>query len=238
VRLANDAAPAANESMSLQLSTESGALIQIVAYQNETDFQVVSGGSWQTIHESPGGFINGVFQAVVLLSDLRDAVHAPVTPLLSLRAFAYSFSPSGAATQVDAAPDNGWMTVRTAVASTTTTTNPNPPYIVERWQAMAKSRVEWKRLAVDSAPANANVTIGCKKVCKLFEQLHVVAGVAVSTKFVGVPFPSGTTFVVRVSEPGNSGYWFSRTVVGKKGQQVTSGTGCIVSGTLAPLSSC
>lgn len=239
VALANEGSLQQNENLGVFLSTESGTQTQLAFYPRETDLMVVVNNAWQTIHELPGGFVNGVATVSISLSDLRDSAHAPVTPDLQLVARAFTFDSSGVASVSDVVPGSGTVTLETAApVATQPTTQPKPPYIAESYQAVEKSRVEWKRLAVEQVPANANVTIGCKKVCKLFEQLHVAGGAATSKTFVGVPFPSRTSFVVRVNEPGGTGYWFQRTVVGKKGQQIATATGCILGGELESLTSC
>jgi hypothetical protein len=243
-----------DESLQFFITTAaSSGFLNVSSFQDApTELDAWTGTAWRGQHEVPSTWSNGTFTTTISLSDLRDALQAPVQPAILVDVKSYiGATPGATPTAVDAAPDSGWAGTNTVApaaptttAATTTTTSSRPPKQPKhrgptgarpRWDEkivrLSHARIEWKRLVIVGVPAKAKVSFACTKGCRLTEHPRVVGGKATSRTFVGRPFSRGVSYRVDVVEPGGAGWWWTTTVVAKPaGQETAASMGCTLTG--------
>lgn len=234
VTLANRTSLGDGESIQFFFRTDGGGVLNVAYFSDgESYLSVYTNGSYETIHDVPTGtWSNSTFSTTLALGDLQSAVHQPVTPELGFQAGTFTNVTTNSASDADRAPDAGYALVSTQPASATTTTTtspPPPPARLSQKTARVGSKLEWKKLAVSGVPSGGRVSIACTKGCSRRERPAVHGGVAVSKKFVRVPFAKGSSFVVRVLTSNGLGYWFRETVNAKATAAVST-RGCVTAG--------
>ena len=263
VTLANRNNVRSDEAVEFFLSAPSGNGYLNIAEFGDGSPPILStwnGSSWQTEHYVTGNWSGSTFTSTISLSDLQDALHEPVRPVLWVNARSYTgATPGSPLVQADAAPDVSSLAVSTVAsapattAATTTSAAPPPPTPTahagptglepvwnEKIVRLAHARIEWTRLVFTRVPAGGRVSLACTKGCTLSESPRVVNGTATSKRFVHHPFSHGQVFMTKIVERSGAGWWTQTTIVAQPGgQELATKEGCILTdGTSVPLSKC
>jgi hypothetical protein len=243
VTLANRGTIAGDESVQFFLSTPTATNSLSIAQFGDGSpptLNVWNGSSYQTEHYVSGGWADSTFTTTIPLRDLQDALVAPIKPLFWVTADSYTGATPGATpVQADVAPDSGHLPI--SLVPTTPKTPPahGPtgarPVSVEKVVRLAHARIEWTKLELSHLPPGAHVSIACTKGCSLSESPRVVAGTAVSKRFVRHPFSRGQVFMTRIVEASGAGWWSQTTIVAKAGgPKLSTKSGCyLTSGAVA-----
>ena len=256
VTFANRSSLQTGESVQFFVTTPAGGSLNIASYSwGETDLSDWTNGAWETIHELQGTWAGDTFTVADSLDDLQSAVHSPVTPFLDVQVDSYVGASGDTLSQVDAAPNSGFLPVPTVAGTATTTPatttapkttstppqkkpTPTPPtrgtktrpYLSQTVRRLSGHRVEWTKFAVAAVPVGSTVAMGCTKGCSITEVVPVSGHVASSKAFIDRPLGRGATFVTKVLAANGTGYWFRSTVTGKTKPATALSQGCIAKG--------
>jgi hypothetical protein len=244
VTLANRGTIAGDESVQFFVSTPTATNSLDIAQFGDGSAPTLrtwNGSSYQIDHYVSGGWANSTFTSTIPLSDLQDALVAPIKPLFWVTAGSYTgATPNATPVQADLAPDSGHLPISLVPAKPTTTSIAPPPppppahgptgqrpFWVEKVVRLPHARIEWTKLEFTHLPVGARVSIKCTKGCSLSESPRDVTGTAVSKRFVRHPFSHGQVFMTKIIEASGAGWWSQTTIVAKPGgQEFATKDGC------------
>jgi hypothetical protein len=256
VTLANRGTIAGDESVQFFLTTKSSNNSLNIAQFGDGSpptLNVWNGSSYQTFHYVSGNWANSTFTTTIPLSDLQDALQAPIKPLFWVTADSYTgATPNATPVRADVVPDSGNLPVSLIPTATTTTIAPPPPppaahgptgarpFWVEKIARLPHAKIEWTKLEFTHIPIGAHVSIACTNGCSLAESPRVVTGTAISKRFVRHPFSHGQVFRTKIVEASGAGWWTQTTIVAKPGgQEFATKDGCyLTNGASVPSAKC